>query len=232
VLGKSSSLNEILWNFGRFPDSKGRLTLKQNPHFYAWLPTLPEQYGGKFRTDPIEDFLREKIIVLTDNPGPTGRVYLETAEKTRAFGNVWVPKNAIIFKGSSLSVISFSRCLTSFQTSVESWKVKVSSEKPFRTPSTYGTSKNLRHVLPLRRYLCEIYIVRHPPQQQYRQIPQEGYRYGTGENRFAKCCNPRTSISTYALRLNQLSSPVAATRLPLPQSHGCSPVTAMAACCR
>jgi len=97
-------MNEILWNFSRFPDSKRRLTLGQNPHFYELLPTLPRKYGDKFRAEPIEDFLRGKISVLTDNQA--GRVYLETAEKTRAFGNVWVPKNAIIFKGSTLSVLS------------------------------------------------------------------------------------------------------------------------------
>jgi hypothetical protein len=79
------------------------LTLKQNPHFYEVLPSLPERYGGRFRTDPIESFQFEKISVLTDNPGETGRVFLETAEETRAFGNVWVPKDAIIFKGSFLS---------------------------------------------------------------------------------------------------------------------------------
>ena len=100
-LGESSGLKEILWNFSRYKEEK-RLTLKQNPHFYKVLPTLAEKYGGKFRTDPIETFQHEKISVLTDNAGPTGRVFLETTKETRAFGNVWVPKDAIIFKGSCL----------------------------------------------------------------------------------------------------------------------------------
>jgi len=104
VLGKSSDTNEILWNFSCFPDSKKRLTLGQNPHFYELLPTLPWKYGDKFRAKPIEDFLREKISVLTDNPA--GRVYLEIAQKTWVFGNVCVPKDAIIFKGSTLSILS------------------------------------------------------------------------------------------------------------------------------
>jgi hypothetical protein len=99
-------LQEILWNFSRYKD-KRRLTLKQNPHFYEALPLFPEKYGGKFRTDPIETFQFEKISVLTDNSGRTGRVFLETAEGTRAFGNVWVPKDAIIFKGSRLSFSVF-----------------------------------------------------------------------------------------------------------------------------
>lgn len=100
VLGKGSKLQEVLWNFGRFKDER-RLTLKQNPHFYkdSDLPTSQHAYVGGFRTDPIEDFQHAKICVLTDKPG---RVFLETDKNTtRAFGNVWVPNDAIIFKGSS-----------------------------------------------------------------------------------------------------------------------------------
>jgi hypothetical protein len=107
------------------------LTLSQNPHFYAWLPKSPEDYGGQFRNDPIEDVqLEKKISVLTDNPSPAGRVYLDTAQNTRAFGNIWVPKKAIIFKGSTPSVISYFPRLIYFQTSVESSRVKGSSERP------------------------------------------------------------------------------------------------------
>ncbi|KAF8478040.1 hypothetical protein DFH94DRAFT_753255 [Russula ochroleuca] len=62
------------------------------------LPTLPDEYEGTFRRDPIKTFDHEKICVLTDKSGLTGRVFLETAKETRAFGNVWVPKHAIIFK--------------------------------------------------------------------------------------------------------------------------------------
>ena len=83
------------------------MTLKDNPHFYEWLPEIAEIYEGQFRVEPIETFQQEKISVLTDNPGLTGRVYLETTEKKRAFGNVWVPKKAIIFKGMYHSGIPF-----------------------------------------------------------------------------------------------------------------------------
>ena len=162
MLCKSSNKSEILWNFSRLPDSKGRLTLKQNPHFYGWLPTLPEQYGGNFQIAPIGDFLHlhseSRIHVLTDNPGR--RVYLETAQNTRAFGNVWVANNAIIFKGSILSVISFSQSLTSEKMSVESSRVKVSLERPFRTRPTCGVLRNPWDVLPLRQYFRHIGIVR------------------------------------------------------------------------
>jgi hypothetical protein len=110
VLRKSPTLEEILWNFSRFKDPKKRLTLSQNPHFYAWLPSSPEEYDAKFRTYPIESFLHTgitRVHVLTDNPGSTGRVFLETAQDTRAFGNSWIPNKAIIFKGSLLSITFF-----------------------------------------------------------------------------------------------------------------------------
>jgi hypothetical protein len=100
VLSKRSNLQEILWNFSRFKDKK-RLTLKQNPHFYKDLPTSPEAYGKRFQTDPIHDFQDvDSVCVLTDKPG---RVYLETSQDIRAFGNTWVPNEAIIFKGLPLA---------------------------------------------------------------------------------------------------------------------------------
>ena len=106
MLSKTSGLKEIMWNFSHYRDGR-RLTLKQNPHFYEGLPTLPDEYEGRFRRDPIDTFDLTKINVLTDKLGPAGRVFLETVKETRAFGNVWVPKHAIIFKGSSLSLTPF-----------------------------------------------------------------------------------------------------------------------------
>ena len=106
VLSESSDINEILWNFSRFKGER-RLTLQDNPHFYVKLPTSPEKYGDKFLTEPIETFHEAQISVLTDNPHLTSRVFLETAKQKRVFGNVWVPRNAIIFKGSYLSVFLF-----------------------------------------------------------------------------------------------------------------------------
>ena len=106
VLSPRSDTKEIMWNFSRYKDGR-RLTLKQNPHFYEKLPTSAEKYEGQFRTDPVETFQQEAISVLTDNPGLTGRFFVETAKEKRAFGNVWVPKKAIIFKGSYLSVFRF-----------------------------------------------------------------------------------------------------------------------------
>ena len=108
MLSKGSDLKEILWNFSRFKDAKKRLTLKRNPHFYKQLPTLPHVYGGEFQTDPIETFEHENISVLTDNPDAVGRVYVDIGQKRRAFGNVWIPSNAIIFRGLHISVTLFS----------------------------------------------------------------------------------------------------------------------------
>jgi hypothetical protein len=107
VLSKHSSLSEVLWIFSRFEDDR-RLTLKQNPHFYEALPSSLEKYGGTFRMDPIETFQHQKIHVLVDNPGPTGQLFLETENGTRAFGNAWVPKDVIVFKGSCSCLVFFS----------------------------------------------------------------------------------------------------------------------------
>ena len=119
VLSKRSDLKEVLWNFSRFKDARKRLTLKQNPHFYKRLPTLPHLYGSKFRAEPINTFQHEMISVLTDNPDAVGRVYMDIGQRRRAFGNVWILSNAIIFKGLRISATLFSLILIYFQTSVE-----------------------------------------------------------------------------------------------------------------
>jgi hypothetical protein len=107
ILGPHSDLSEVLWIFSRLKNENKRLALKQNPHFYKWLPTLPEVYGGEFRMDPIETFRHERISVLIDNPKHAGRVFLETAGRMWTFGNVWVSNGRIIFKGSYLYCVFF-----------------------------------------------------------------------------------------------------------------------------
>jgi hypothetical protein len=100
VLTRSSDLpvKEIFWNSSCSEDEKKRLSLKQNPHFYG---VLPADYTSISRTYPIKNFdHHKKISVLTDNLGLTGRVFLETRYRTRAFGNVWISNDTIIFKGS------------------------------------------------------------------------------------------------------------------------------------
>ena len=99
ALDHHSSFSEVLWIFSCLNDKMKRLTLKQNPHFYKTLPTLPEAYGGDFRMEPIETFQHKRVSVLIDNPNDTGQVFLETERETRAFGNVCIPNEAIVFKG-------------------------------------------------------------------------------------------------------------------------------------
>jgi hypothetical protein len=91
LLGQSSNMSEILWNFSHFRDKKC-LTLKDNPYFYGKLPKSPEEYEGQFQTDPIKTLQHEKISVLTDNPNLTGWVFLEMAKRRWTFGNAWAPK--------------------------------------------------------------------------------------------------------------------------------------------
>ena len=99
MLGRETKLEEILWNFSRLKGKK-RITLKQNPRFYDDLPRTKSEYSGDFENEPIENFWdATEIWVLTDDRSP---VFLETENKKRAFGNFWVPAEAIIFKGPPL----------------------------------------------------------------------------------------------------------------------------------
>jgi hypothetical protein len=98
-LSYSPSIQEILWNFSRFKDEKRRLTLRENPHFYAELPTSPEAYGDSFKINPTEKFRHtdtSKFYVLTNKPE---LVYIMADKVLKSFGNFWFPKDAIIFKG-------------------------------------------------------------------------------------------------------------------------------------
>ena len=97
VLSDNPSLQEILWYFSRYTDQKQHLTLRENPHFYAELPTSPEEYGDSLRIDPTEDFQHaNKFYVLIDKPE---LVHIATDRVSQCFGSFWCPKNAIIFKG-------------------------------------------------------------------------------------------------------------------------------------
>jgi hypothetical protein len=145
VLTNGSNLREILWNFSRYPlASRKRVTLAENPHFYRHrLPiTSPNASLDHFTTDPMEHFLDDdddEIYVLTNKPG---RVYLESGENSRAFDNVWMTNGIYIFKGQCLALLLFP-LLTSFQTFVESSRVKVSSENPLKAGAASGVAMSL-----------------------------------------------------------------------------------------
>ena len=120
VLSNSPSLQEVLWNFSRFKDSdeEKRLTLRENPHFYAELPASPKAYRDRVKINPTEDFRHaNKFYVLTDKSEP---VYIMIGQVLQPFGNLWCPQNAIIFKGIMMGVsfLFFPVFLMSFQMSV------------------------------------------------------------------------------------------------------------------
>ena len=114
-LNRSPSIQEILWNFNCLEDEKQRLTLKDNPHFYAELPTSSEAYGDSVQIDPTEDFWHDdEFYVLTDKPEV---VHIKTGQVSQFFGNFWCPQDAIIFKGLGVLFL-YTAFLMSFQTSV------------------------------------------------------------------------------------------------------------------
>ena len=105
MLGRETKLEEILWNFSRLKGEK-RITLKQNPHFYKGLPRTKREYSGDFENKPIAENFWDatEIWVLTDDRSP---VFLETENRKRAFGNFWVPAEAIVFKGPPVLLYHF-----------------------------------------------------------------------------------------------------------------------------
>jgi len=98
VLNNDSRLEEIIWNFSRFPPEM-RLTLLQNPHFYNHLPTSSNANWGEFNTNATQEnwhtYHTKPICVLTNTPG---RVFLELCRNPRAFDNVWNANESLIFK--------------------------------------------------------------------------------------------------------------------------------------
>jgi hypothetical protein len=96
VLSDETRVEEIFWNFSRLQGDQ-RITLQQNPYFYKGLPKSARAYTHDFTAEPIENFRdATEILVLVDRQS---RVFLQTDETRRVFGNVWAPDEAIIFKG-------------------------------------------------------------------------------------------------------------------------------------
>ena len=78
----------------------GHLTLKDNPHFYAELPTLLKAHGDSIKIDPTEDFRHaDKFYVLTDKQEV---IHISGNKILHSFGNLWRFENTIIFKGSGV----------------------------------------------------------------------------------------------------------------------------------
>jgi hypothetical protein len=114
LLGHAAPLQEALWNFAHLESSK-RITLSNNPHFYLGLPTLIDEYGGKFEAFPVEMLPLEPnatIYVLIDQPR---RVFLETEQVSWVFGNVFRVKDVMIFRGLSIILLCLYATLTTPQ---------------------------------------------------------------------------------------------------------------------
>jgi hypothetical protein len=119
LVGKNSTFRDILWNLHRLRDAKKRLTLMDNPHFYAKLPEPQEEYESRIEIDPTvatEDLWQaDKFYILTDRQE---LVYIMTDQVTLTFGNFWRSENALIFKGLSIFVVLLPLFLMSCQTCV------------------------------------------------------------------------------------------------------------------
>ncbi|KAH9966990.1 hypothetical protein BJV74DRAFT_284201 [Russula compacta] len=99
-------------------------------------PHIAEGICGRFRADPIDHFQHAKICVLTDKPG---RVFLETDQKARAFGNLWVPNEAIIFKDVCGKLEGESIVQASIQGASNLWYIE---EPPLSPTSLPAVSPN------------------------------------------------------------------------------------------
>ena len=84
-----------------------------------------DAYGSSFKIDPTEDFRHgDRFYVLTDKPE---LIYILTDHVSRCFGNVWRPKNAVIFKRLGFLFFLSPQFLTLCQISVGGLAGKISS---------------------------------------------------------------------------------------------------------
>ena len=111
MLTHDAGFEEVLWNFAHLEDNR-RISLHDNPHFYAYLPASSEEYTAQFRARPMEEFGMKPnatIYILVDQPR---RTFFKAGQGTRIFNNVFMLNNVMIFKGLS-NVPSFIFVLTS-----------------------------------------------------------------------------------------------------------------------
>jgi hypothetical protein len=91
-----STLQQIFWNFSHFVDTKKRLTLAQNPHFYKDLPKM-SHYQKDFTRSPTSTYDDGTIFVVISNPGGEF-VEIESAPKGggKAVTTGWVFDNVLV----------------------------------------------------------------------------------------------------------------------------------------
>lgn len=94
------SFPEMVWNLGRLRDRR-RITPGRHPFFYQDLPISREEYDKNFKLYPIENFqavFNRNVYVLVDKPGC---VFIQSeSARQETFGNVWMPKETLVFKGT------------------------------------------------------------------------------------------------------------------------------------
>lgn len=138
-LDRRSSFSEIIWRLGRLGDRE-RITPRQHPFFYQGLPISKGEYDKDFKLHPIEDFqavFNHDVHVLVDKPG---RLFIRSeSTRRKAFGNVWMPKDTLIFKGT-FPPLSSSLSLTSRQTSSARLWEKESLGWISKAPRTYASA--------------------------------------------------------------------------------------------
>ncbi|KAI0281875.1 hypothetical protein BC826DRAFT_1067539 [Russula brevipes] len=93
ALPPDTNITEILWNFSHYEGDE-RLNLVRNPHFYSEFPQDPTGYVNSFRSQQTENFVNT-IYVLTNN---SRRVFFDFGKELRAFDDVWITNNTLIFK--------------------------------------------------------------------------------------------------------------------------------------
>ena len=100
----NSMPQQILWNFGH-PQTTERVTLAQNPHFYA-RDKLPKNLGA-YEPDAIIPTASEysgTICVVTSHPEAFVEIgFVPTGEESPGprgwvFDNVWVTDKTVLFR--------------------------------------------------------------------------------------------------------------------------------------
>jgi hypothetical protein len=90
---RRSTFWEIAWRLTRL---RGR---GRDP-FLDRLPISTNEYDKEYKVYPIDDFqavFDHNVHFLVDKPG---RVFVEWQTTKLPFGSVWMPKHALIFKGT------------------------------------------------------------------------------------------------------------------------------------
>ncbi|KAI0247276.1 hypothetical protein BJV78DRAFT_1247170 [Lactifluus subvellereus] len=152
---------QILWIFSH-RKGEGRITLKENPHFYLEIP----QEGSKSEFDSLQDgkgFHRDPLTQIGPGLGQNDtvyvlldkscRLYLDVG-KPRVFGNLWHPQKRIILKDICGVLDSEDNIRPSFEKEMlDFWYRRSStnaSQPPVRSFDQQHYSDNDRRIIETR----------------------------------------------------------------------------------